>query len=81
VQLFAPQRCPVNETQQTAMKNNIIYFRPPQHTYATTGQGSWIPIETEAASGFVDSLLVLWLGGWSLYAGFECLQATGLLAF
>jgi hypothetical protein len=63
------------------MKNNIIYFRPPQHTYATTGQGSWIPFETEAASGFVDSLLVLWLGGWSLYAGFECLQATGLLAF
>ena len=63
------------------MKNNIIYLRPQQHSYPTTGQGSWIPIETEAASGFVDSLLVLWLGAWSLYAGFECLQATGLLVF
>ena len=63
------------------MKNNIIDFRPRQNTYATTGQCSWIPIETEDASGFVDSLLVLWLGGWSLYAGFECLQATGFLVF
>ena len=81
MQLFAPQRCPVSETQQTAMKNNIIDFRPQQNTYATTGQCSWIPIQTEVASGFVDSLLALWLGGWSLYAGFECLQATGFLVF
>jgi len=63
------------------MKNNIIYFRPHQNTYTTTGQCSWIPIETEVASGFVDSLLVLWLGAWSLYAGFECLKATGFLVF
>jgi hypothetical protein len=81
VQLFAPRRCPVSETQQTAMKNNIIDFRPQQNTYATTGQCGWIPIQTEVASGFVDSLLALWLGGWSLYAGFECLQATGFLVF
>ncbi|HEV3065478.1 MAG TPA: hypothetical protein VGX93_09060 [Chthoniobacterales bacterium] len=63
------------------MKNNIIDFRPQQNTYATTGQCGWIPIQTEVASGFVDSLLALWLGGWSLYAGFECLQATGFLVF
>jgi hypothetical protein len=67
------------------MKNNIIYLRPQQYTQAMTGQGEGqgdrIRIETEAGFGFVDSLLLLWLGAWSLYAGFACLQATGSLAF
>jgi hypothetical protein len=47
----------------------------------TTDAGGWVRVEAESAFGLIDSLLVLWLGGWSLYAGFECLQAAGLLVF
>ncbi|MBV8226693.1 MAG: hypothetical protein JO232_16060 [Verrucomicrobia bacterium] len=63
------------------MKNNIIYLRPEQNMQTTTDAGGWVRVEAESAFGLIDSMLVLWLGGWSLYAGFECLQAAGLLVF
>ena len=63
------------------MKNNIIYLRPEQNMHATTDAGGWVPVEAESTFGLIDSLLVLWLGGWSFYAGFACLQAAGLLVF
>jgi hypothetical protein len=63
------------------MKNNIICLLPEKNMKATTHSGGWISVEAESAFGLIDSLLVIWLGGWSLYAGFECLQAAGLLVF
>jgi hypothetical protein len=81
LQLFVPLPCPVSATHQTAMKNNIIYLRPEQNMQATTDTGGWVPVEAKSTFGLIDSLLVLWLGGWSLYAGFACLQAAGLLVF
>jgi len=63
------------------MKNNIIYLRPEQNMQTTTDAGGWVHVEAESGFGLIDSMLVLWLGGWSLYAGFECLQAAGLLVF
>ncbi|MBV8640091.1 MAG: hypothetical protein JO070_01800 [Verrucomicrobia bacterium] len=63
------------------MNNNIIYLSPEQAMQTTTNAGGWIHVEAESAFGLIDSMLVLWLGGWSLYAGVECLQAAGLLVF
>jgi hypothetical protein len=63
------------------MKNNIIIFTPQQHGQEIRGQGSWIRIEKETASELIESLLVLWLGAWALFAGIEFLQSTGLLVF
>ncbi|MBV8377683.1 MAG: hypothetical protein JO279_11845 [Verrucomicrobia bacterium] len=62
------------------MKNNIIHFTLPENREPDQ-QGSWIRIESEAAFGLVESLLVLWLGAWSLFAGFEFLRSTGILVF
>jgi len=63
------------------MKNNIINFTPQENRQEVATRGSWIRIENEAASRLVESLLVLWLGAWSLFAGIEFLRSTGLLAF
>jgi hypothetical protein len=81
LQLFVHLPCPVSATHQTDMKNNIIYLRPEQNMQTTTDAGGWVRLEAERAFGLIDSLLILGLGGWSLYAGFECLQAAGLLVF
>ena len=62
------------------MKNNIIHFTLPENRQSNR-QGSWIRIESEAAFGLIESLLVLWLGAWSLFGGFEFLQSTGILVF
>jgi hypothetical protein len=63
------------------MKNNIIYFNSRESTPESKSQGSWIRIERESAFNMIETLLVLWLGGWSLFAGFEFLRSTGILAF
>jgi hypothetical protein len=63
------------------MKNNIIYFSPQTDRQEISNQGSWIRIENEAASGLIESLLVLWLGAWSLFAGIEFLRSTGIMLF
>jgi hypothetical protein len=63
------------------MKNKIINFKPPEDRQRIRSAGSWIRIESEAASGLIESLLVLWLGAWSLFAGFEFLRSTGILVF
>jgi hypothetical protein len=81
VQLLAPPACPVIEIQSIDMKNNIINFTPQEERPQIRSQGSWIRIDSEAAFGLVESLLVLWLGAWSLFAGFEFLRSTGILAF
>jgi hypothetical protein len=81
LQLFVHLPCPVSATHQTDMKNNIIYLRPEQNMQTTTDAGGWVRVEAERAFGLIDSLLILWLGGWSLYPGFACLQAAGLLVF
>jgi hypothetical protein len=62
------------------MKNNIIYFTP-QENGQIRREGSWIRIESEAAFGLIESLLVLWLGAWSLFAGLQFLRSTGILVF
>ena len=61
------------------MKNNIIYFSPQSDRQEISNHGSWIRIENEAISGLIESLLVLWLGAWSLFAGLEFLRSTGML--
>lgn len=63
------------------MKNNIIYFSPQTDRQEISNHGSWIRIENEAASGLIESLLVLWLGAWSLFAGIEFLRSTGMMLF
>jgi hypothetical protein len=63
------------------MKNNIIYFTPPETRQEIRSQGSWIPIQGETAFGLIESFLVLWLGAWSLFAGIEFLRSTGILVF
>ena len=81
MQLCGPPLCPVIEIHLIDMKNNIIIFSPQEDSRQNGTQGSWIRIENEAASGLVESLLVLWLGAWSLFAGIEFLQSTGILLF
>jgi hypothetical protein len=81
MQLCGPPLCPVIEIQLIDMKNNIIIFSPQEDSRQNGNHGSWIRIENEAASGLVESLLVLWLGAWSLFAGIEFLQSTGILLF
>jgi hypothetical protein len=63
------------------MKNNIINFAPQQDRQAIRSRGTWIRIEQEAASSLIESLLVFWLGAWSIFAGIEFLQSTGILVF
>jgi hypothetical protein len=63
------------------MKNNIIIFTPQNHRQQIGNQGSWIRIENEGGTRLVESLLVVWLGAWALFAGIEFLQSTGLLVF
>jgi hypothetical protein len=63
------------------MKNNIIYLTPQEDRQNVRNQGSWIRVERDAVFGFIESLLVFWLGAWSLFAGFEFLRSTGILAF
>jgi hypothetical protein len=62
------------------MRNNIIYFTPRENGRMRR-EGSWIRIESEAAFGLIESLLVLWLGAWSLFAGLQFLRSTGILVF
>jgi hypothetical protein len=63
------------------MKNNIIYFTPQQEGQESGSQGSWIRIESESAFNLIESGLVFWLGAWSIFAGIEFLQSTGILVF
>jgi len=63
------------------MKNNIIYLTPQEDRQNAGNQGSWIRVESDPVFGFIESLLVFWLGAWSLFAGFEFLRSTGILAF
>jgi hypothetical protein len=63
------------------MKNNIIIFTPQNDRQEFGSQGSWIRIENEGSARLVESLLVVWLGAWALFAGIEFLQSTGLLVF
>ena len=81
LQLSSPQMCPAIEIQTIDMKNNIISFTPQEARQEIRSQGSWIRIESESAFGLIESLLVLWLGAWSLFAGIEFLQSTGILVF
>jgi hypothetical protein len=81
LQLFSPRMCPAIEIQTIDMKNNIISFTPQEARQEIRSQGSWIRIESESAFGLIESLLVLWLGAWSLFAGIEFLRSTGLLVF
>jgi hypothetical protein len=81
LQLLSPQMCPAIEIQRIDMKNNIISFTPQEARQEIRSQGSWIRIESESAFGLIESLLVLWLGAWSLFAGIEFLQSTGILVF
>ena len=80
LQLSARLLCPVIEIDVNAMKNNIIIFTP-QNSRQEIGNGSWIRIENEGSTRLVESLLVVWLGAWALFAGIEFLQSTGLLVF
>jgi hypothetical protein len=73
--------CPAIEIQTIDMKNNIISFTPQEARQEIRSQGSWIRIESESAFGLIESLLVFWLGAWSLFAGIEFLRSTGLLVF
>jgi hypothetical protein len=81
MQLCGPPLCPVIEIHVIDMKNNIIIFSPQEDRQEIRNHGSWIRIENEAASSLVESLLVLWLGAWSLFAGIEFLRSTGILLF
>jgi hypothetical protein len=81
LQLLARPLCPVIEIYVIDMKNNIIYFTPQGARQDVGNRGSWIQIEREGASGLIESLLVLWLGAWALFAGIEFLQSTGILVF
>jgi hypothetical protein len=81
LQLFGPTACPVTEMQLIDMKNNIIIFTPQEERQETRSRGTWIRIENEAASSLIESLLVFWLGAWSLFAGIEFLRSTGILVF
>ena len=81
LQLSSSQMCPAMEIQTIDMKNNIISFTPQEARQEIRSQGSWIRIESESAFGLIESLLVLWLGAWSLFAGIEFLQSTGILVF
>jgi hypothetical protein len=81
MQLCGPPLCPAIEIHVIDMKNNIIIFSPQEDRQEIRNHGSWIRIENEAASSLVESLLVLWLGAWSLFAGIEFLRSTGILLF
>jgi hypothetical protein len=81
LQLFSSRVCPAIEIQSIDMKNNIISFTPQEARQEIRSQGSWIRIESESAFGLIESLLVLWLGAWSLFAGIEFLRSTGILVF
>jgi hypothetical protein len=81
LQLFARLLCPVTEIDVIVMKNNIIIFTPQEHRQEISRQGSWIRIENEGGTRLIESLLVVWLGAWALFAGIEFLQSTGLLVF
>jgi hypothetical protein len=81
LQLFARLRCPVTEIYAIDIKNNIINFTPQERRPGFRSQGSWIRIENEGAAHLIESLLVLWLGAWALFAGIEFLQSTGILVF
>jgi hypothetical protein len=81
LQLFARLLCPVIEIKVIVMKNNIIIFTPQDHRQQIGSQGSWIRIENEGSTRLIESLLVVWLGAWALFAGIEFLQSTGLLVF
>jgi hypothetical protein len=81
MQLCGSPLCPVIEIHVIDMKNNIIIFSPQEDRQEIRNHGNWIRIENEAASSLVESLLVLWLGAWSLFAGIEFLRSTGILLF
>ena len=81
LQLFARSLCPVTEIYVIAMKNNIIIFTPPDNRQGIGSHGSWIRIEKEGGARLIESLLVIWLGAWALFAGIEFLQSTGILVF
>jgi hypothetical protein len=81
MQLWGSPGCPLIEIHVIDMKNNIIIFSPQEDGQEIRNHGSWIRIEHEPASGLVESLLVLWLGAWSLFAGIEFLRSTGILLF
>ncbi len=66
------------------MNTKIIYL--DFKTLAANGQQgkkehSWIRIENDAAFKLIDTLMVFWLGAWSLIAGVEFLRATGAVLF
>ena len=81
MQLCGSPLCPVIEIHVIDMKNNIIIFTPQEERQETRSRGTWIRIENEAASSLIESLLVFWLGAWSLFAGIEFLRSTGILLF
>ena len=81
LQLFARSLCPVTEIYLIAMKNNIIIFTPQDDREGIGSNGSWIRIEKEGGVRLIESLLVIWLGAWALFAGIEFLQSTGILVF
>ena len=56
-------------------------FQPAREHTGSKSQGNWIRIERESAFNMIETLPVLWLGGWSLFAGFGFLRSTGILAF
>jgi hypothetical protein len=81
LQLLVRLLCPVTEIKLIVMKNNIIIFTPQDQRQEIGSQGSWIRIENEGSTRLIESILVVWLGAWSLFAGIEFLQSTGLLVF
>ena len=81
LQLFGSPACPVIEMQSIDMKNNIIIFTPQEDRQEIRRRNTWIRIEHETVSSLIESFLVFWLGAWSLFAGIEFLQSTGILVF
>ncbi|HYY28475.1 MAG TPA: hypothetical protein VE860_11050 [Chthoniobacterales bacterium] len=65
------------------MKDNIIDFRLPEEKreQGRKQHAKWIKIERDVAASLIDTLMVVWLGAWTLIASVEFLRVTGTALF
>lgn len=58
------------------MDKKIIYLDKSAQHAASPSSANWSRVAYSDRVGIIESLAILWLGGWALYATLTCISQT-----